>query len=89
MNLELYHFVWGIAAGLDRAGIRMKGSKVALLLNANGFHTSYGKPYRGRRGIFKLFASVWRWLKYDMDLPKEAQKVAYAFTDRNGRIPHE
>ncbi len=72
-----------VAEFCDRHGFRLPTQTLAAILNAAGVRTSYGTPYKGRRGTYRLVKATHRRLER-AGRTAEASMVARAFTRPNG-----
>ena len=88
MNEKKY-YIWQLAAFLVSHDMTMSGEELADHLNRNEFLTSYGTEYKGGRGTYKLIQETWNWLKNDLNLTAEADKVATAFVKPDGSYAYE
>lgn len=76
-------YICKLASFLYKQGKVMSGKELADHLNRNGFSTSYGTPYRGGRGTYKLIKQTWKQLRSESrDI--DAEYVALAYVKRNG-----
>lgn len=82
-------YVWRLAAFLHANGTQMSGDELADHLNRNGFLTSYGTEFEGKRGIYKLVRETWRWVKEDLGLDAEAENIARTFVKPDGTFAYE
>ncbi|MBA2224672.1 hypothetical protein [Thermogemmata fonticola] len=72
-----------VAEWCDRRGHPLPVRVLAGILNAAGHRTSYGTPYRGRRGTYRLVKATYRRLM-QAGRSAEAAMVARTFTRPNG-----
>lgn len=77
-------YIWKLAEFLSNNKMRMSGEELAEHLNRNNFLTNYGTEYQGGRGTYKLISETWNWVKNDLHLPEEAEKIADAFVKPDG-----
>jgi len=85
---EKKFYIWKLANFLDSNGTTMSGEELADHLNRNEFKTSYGTEFEGKRGIYRLIKFTYDWLS-DLDLPKEASKVASSYVNKDGGYAYE
>lgn len=83
------HYVWQLAAFLNNFGTTMSGEELAEHLNRNNLLTNYGAEYQGGRGTYTLIRETWKWVKNDLGLPNEAQKIAEAFVKQDGTFAYK
>lgn len=62
----------------------MSGQELARHLNRNGFLTSAGVEYRGKRGIYRLIGETCRWANETFESPEEARRISDAFVKSDG-----
>ena len=82
-------YIWRLASFLFDNQKTMSGQELAKHLNRNGFLTSYGTKYKGKRGTYKLLRETWKWVNDELGLSDEAEKVAKAFPTPDGTYPYE
>ena len=61
----------------------MSGPELADHLNRNGFTTSYGSEYEGKRGTYTLISATYKELT-SLNRISDAENVAKAFVKENG-----
>lgn len=81
-------YVWQLAAFLHQYKMTMSGEELAEHLNRNKFLAGTGEKYKGGRGTYTLIRETWRWVNNDLDLPKEASKIAKTYVKPNGRYAY-
>ena len=54
MNMNAKTYLWKLATFLNAHNMVMLGEELVEYLNRNGFLTSYGQEYQGRRGTYRL-----------------------------------
>ena len=82
-------YIWCLAAFLADQDMTMSGDELAEHLNRNDFLTGYGTQYEGKRGIYTLIRETWKWVKEDLALDAEADKVARAFVKPDGSYAYQ
>ena len=82
-------YIWRLAAFLADQDMTMSGDELAEHLNRNDFLTGYGTQYEGKRGIYTLIRETWKWVKEDLALDAEADKVARAFVKPDGSYAYQ
>ena len=82
-------YIWRLAAFLADQDMTMSGDELAEHLNRNDFLTGYGTQYEGKRGIYTLIREAWKWVKEDLALDAEADKVARAFVKPDGSYAYQ
>ena len=82
-------YIWRLAAFLSEHQMVMSGEELAEHLNRNGFLTSYGTEYEGKRGTYKLITETCKWVNEELGLDDEAEKVAKAFVTPDGGYAYE
>jgi hypothetical protein len=80
---QTMQFVRDLAEELNRQGSRLPINLLAARLNAAGNSTTYGTPYRGGRGTYRLVSRTYFRLSR-LGRANEAAMVARAFTRPNG-----
>ena len=88
MNKKKY-YIWQLAAFLQSHEMTMSAEELAAHLNRNKFLTSYGSEFQGGRGTYTLIRQTWEWVKNELQLPDEAEKVARAFVKPDGTYAYE
>lgn len=76
-------YISELAVFLSSQNTIMSGEELAKHLNRNNILTSYGKPYKGGRGTYKLIRGTYKWL-HDNAKIEEARCVAKVFVKPNG-----
>jgi hypothetical protein len=82
-------YIWKLACFLHEYDKKMSMKELAEHLNRNGFTTSYGSQYKGKRGTNKLVSATYDWISKEHGLPAEAQKVADAYVGPSGRAGYK
>ena len=82
-------YIWRLAAFLADQDMTLSGDEWAEQLNRNDFLTRYGTQYEGKRGIYTLIRETWKWVKEDLALDAEADKVARAFVKPDGSYAYQ
>jgi len=65
----------------------MTGNRLAATLNGNGHLTSYGTPYQGGRGTYRLIRLTYDWCQRNGD-PMGAEMVAKSFVNAKGQYAY-
>lgn len=82
-------YIWRLASFLAEHNTIMSGEELAEHFNRNSFKTTYGTKYSGKRGIYTLIRQTWKLLNKDLNLPKEAEKVAKSYVKPDGTYAYE
>lgn len=84
MTKDLLNRIVEIAQALKARNERMPARELAVRLNAEGFRTTYGTPYQGGRGSFRLLAIAHKSCMRSGDIA-DAEAIAHAFVAKNER----
>ncbi len=76
-------YISKLANHLVDNGKIMSGPEFADHLNRNGFQTSYGTDYEGKRGTYTLISATYKELT-DLGRISDAENVAKAFVKEDG-----
>ena len=86
--MDKREFILDLANRLILGGNTMPGSQLAIVLNNNGYRTTYGSEYVGARGTYTLIESIYNWFMA-LGRDDDAQTVAEAFPTPDGRYAYE
>lgn len=76
-------YISKLANHLVDTGKIMSGPELADHLNRNGFQTSYGTDYEGKRGTYTLISAIYKELT-NLGRVSDADKIAKAFVKEDG-----
>ena len=85
---EKHEYLNLLAASLFDNKKAMSGEELAKHLNRNGFETTYGSEYTGKRGVYKLIESTYVWSEQKFGA-ESCHKVARAFVKSDGSYAYE
>lgn len=78
-------FIGVLADFCHGSGIQMTGEDLAMELNRHGFLTSYGTPYEGKRGTYRLVDRAHQHFFFVLGDPGTAERIALVFISKSGR----
>ncbi len=87
MSFAKMNLVLDTAKSLSVTQRTMTGGSLAVILNRNGHITSYGTPYQGGRGTYRLIRLTYDWCQRNGDL-MGAEMVAKSFVNARGRYAY-
>jgi hypothetical protein len=83
-------YIWRLATFLHSNGKHMAAQELVDHLNRNNFKTQRGAPYlKVGKGPFAIIAATWRWVHNELGLEEEAEHIALAYVQMDGRYAYD